>query len=122
MGQTDHSKEISEVRTGIYVENQFYSFKTNILASYIKVWCDVAVLGLPVARTCSYRHRTVVVVTGSSSRKHTGPRYPKSFSLMRCLLHSDTRSLLRILYKTWINGKELVCLILRHKEEAASDY
>lgn len=121
MGQTDHSKEISEVWTGIYGENQPYSFKINILASYVKVWSNVAVLHLPVARTCSYRHRTVVMVTGRSSRKHTGPRYPKSFNLMRCLLNSDTRSLLRILYKTWRNGKEPACLISRHQEEAASE-
>lgn len=70
------------------------------VSKFIKVRSEVAVSGLPVARTCSYRQRTVVTVTGSSSRKHTGPRYPKSFSLIRCLLHSDTRSLLRILYKT----------------------
>lgn len=74
MGQTDYSKEISEVWAGIYVENQSYSFKIHLFASYVKVWSDVAVLGLPVARTCSYRHRTVVMVTGRSSRKHTGPR------------------------------------------------
>ena len=29
---------------------------------------------LPVARTCSYRQRTVVMVTGMSSRKQTSPR------------------------------------------------
>lgn len=60
----------------------------------------VTIPALPVARTCSYRHRTVVMVTGMSSRKQTRPRYPKSFSLMRVLLRSETRSLLRILYKT----------------------
>lgn len=99
------------------MKNQSSSFKIDILASYVKVWYDVAVLGLPVARTCSYRHRTVVMVTGRSSRKHTGPRYPKSFSLMRCLLHSETRSLLRILYKTWTNGKELVWRYVTRKKQ-----
>lgn len=33
MGQTDHSKEISEVWAEIYVANQPYSVKINILAS-----------------------------------------------------------------------------------------